>query len=383
MSTLFTKRWIEQLPPNDNDSPLREKEYSDTQVVGLKLLVNKAGRKFFYLRYLINRRKRGIKLGEFGVMSLIEARQKAIELKAQIQKGIDPQAEKQHLSTIPTFKAFVQDSYLPWAYANKISANSDASKISLHLLPVFGNVRLDHITPQALQRYIDGLKRTHTPATCNRHLSLLSRLLNMAVQFGTIPKNPAVGIRKAQENNERQRFLSGDEIARFLQALAQDDNRIAAAFLEFLLYTGVRRSEALHAQWEHVDMAKKVWFIPRAKNGKHRHVLLNAKALAMLECLPRVNAYVFPGKVAGKPLNNPQKCFTRTLQRAGIKDFRLHDLRHTYASIAINNGASLYEVQHLLGHSQVKTTTRYAHLADDTLRRVSEEVSSAIGKVTV
>jgi integrase len=149
------------------------------------------------------------------------------------------------------------------------------------------------------------------------------------------------------------------------------------------LYTGVRRSEALNAKWEHIDLAKKVWFIPRTKNGKHRHVILNPKALALLERLPRPNEYVFYGKSEGKPLNNPQKCFGRTLKRAGIVDFRIHDLRHTHASIAINNGASLYEVQHLLGHSQTKTTSRYAHLADETLRRVSDGVSLAIGKAVV
>ena len=382
-NVLFTKKWIEQLPPNALDSPSREKEYSDTQVVGLKLLVNKAGRKFFYLRYTLNRRKRGIKVGEFGVMSLIEARQHANELKAQIQRGIDPQEEKQQLSQIPTFKEFVVDSYLPWAFANKLSADSDESKIRIHLLPVFGNVRIDQLTTQSLQRYLDQLKLTYTPATCNRHLSLLSRLLKMAVQFGMLDKNPAVGIRKAQENNERHRFLSGDEIRQFIESLAKDENPVAAAFLEFLLYTGVRRSEALNAKWENVDLAKRVWFIPRSKNGKHRHVILNAKALALLEGLPRLNPYLFPGKLEGQPLNNPQKCFIRTLERAGIKDFRIHDLRHTHASIAINNGASLYEVQHLLGHSQTKTTSRYAHLADETLRRVSDGVSLAIGKAVV
>ena len=382
-NVLFTKKWIEQLPPNALDSPSREKEYSDTQVVGLKLLVNKAGRKFFYLRYTLNRRKRGIKVGEFGVMSLIEARQHANELKAQIQRGIDPQEEKQQLSQIPTFKEFVVDSYLPWAFANKLSADSDESKIRIHLLPVFGNVRIDQLTTQSLQRYLDQLKLTYTPATCNRHLSLLSRLLKMAVQFGMLDKNPAVGIRKAQENNERHRFLSGDEIRQFIESLAKDENPVAAAFLEFLLYTGVRRSEALNAKWENVDLAKRVWFIPRSKNGKHRHVILNAKALALLEGLPRLNPYLFPGKLEGQPLNNPQRCFIRTLERAGIKDFRIHDLRHTHASIAINNGASLYEVQHLLGHSQTKTTSRYAHLADETLRRVSDGVSLAIGKAVV
>jgi integrase len=109
-------------------------------------------------------------------------------------------------------------------------------------------------------------------------------------------------------------------------------------------------------------------------------VILNPLAVDLLERQGRVpgNPYLFPGKVAGQSLNNPQKCFNRALKQAGIGDFRIHDLRHTHASIAINNGASLYEVQNLLGHSQAKTTTRYAHLADETLRRVSDKVSKTI-----
>lgn len=381
---LFTKKWIEQLPPNARDALSREKEYSDTQVVGLKLLVNKSGRKFFYLRYNFHKRKRAIKIGEFGPISLIEARQLCNELKAQINRGIDPQQEKQQLAQIPTFSEFINGSYLPWANANKRSACADESKLRIHLLPLFGRQRLDQISTQALQRYIDQLKQNYTPATSNRHLSLLSRMFKLAVQWGLIDKNPAVGIGKQAENNERQRFLSDQEIADFLAALQLDENPVAAALLEFLLYTGVRKSEALNARWEHVDLVKKVWFIPRSKNGKHRHVILNAKAVELLQQQPRLpgNPYLFPGKVNGQPINNPQKCFNRTLRRAGISEFRIHDLRHTHASIAINQGASLYEVQHLLGHSQAKTTTRYAHLADETLRRVSDNISASIAKVT-
>lgn len=385
MSTrvLFTKKWIEMLPPNPKDAPSREKEYSDTQVVGLKLLVNKAGRKFFYLRYTIHKRKRGIKVGEFGPMSLIEARQRCNELKAQINRGIDPQQEKQQLAQIPTFDQFVSDSYLPWAYANKRSARADESKLRIHLLPLFGRRRLDQITTQELQRYIDQLKTQYTPATSNRHLSLVSRMFKLGVQWGFIEKNPAVGIGKQAENNERQRFLSHDEIARFLDALRSEENPVAAAFLEFLLYTGVRKSEALNARWEHVDLTKQIWFIPRSKNGKHRHVILNPKAVELLQKQPRLpnNPYLFPGKIEGQLLNNPQKAFNRTLLKADISQFRIHDLRHTHASIAINNGASLYEVQHLLGHSQAKTTARYAHLADETLRRVSDNISNTIAIV--
>jgi integrase len=377
---LFTKKWIEQLPPNPKDASAREKEYSDTQVVGLKLLVSKQGRKFFYLRYTINKRKRGIKVGEYGPMSLLEARQRCNELKALINKGIDPQEEKRFLSQIPTFGQFVSEHYLPYAMANKRSAGCDESKLRIHLLPLLQNRRLDQITTAELQRYFDQLKGKYKPATVNRHIALLSRMLKLAVTWGFIDKNPAIGIRKLQENNERHRYLSDQEIVRFLEALRAEQNPIAAAVLEFLLYTGVRKQEALDARWEHVDLQKKVWFIPRSKNGKLRHVILNPMAIQLLEKQPRLpgNPYVFPGKVSGQQLNNPQKAFNRVLKKTGITNFRIHDLRHSFASLAINNGASLYEVQHLLGHSQARTTTRYAHLGDETLRRVSDSIANKI-----
>jgi integrase len=377
---LFTKKWIEQLPAHTQQASSREKEYSDTQVVGLKLLVNKQGRKFFYLRYTINKRKRGIKVGEFGPMSLIEARNRCNELKAAINNGIDPQEEKQQLQKIPTFKDFTREHYLPHAYANKRSAKADESKLRLHLLPLLGHRRIDQISTQELQRYHDQLKASHCPATANRHLSLLHRMLKLAVQWGFLEKNPATGIRKHQENNEVHRYLSEQEIARFIAALETEENQVAVAAFKFLLYTGVRRQEALDARWEHVDLHKRVWFLPTSKSGKSRHVILNTMAVELLQRQPRLpdNPFIFPGKIEGMPLNNPQKAFKRVLKAAGIANFRIHDLRHTHASIAINNGASLYEVQHLLGHSQAVTTARYAHLADGTLRRVSDTVSQTI-----
>ncbi len=377
---VFTKKWIEQLPPNPQDAASREKEYSDTQAVGLKLLVSKQGRKFFYLRYTINKRKRGIKVGEYGPMSLLEARNRCNELKALINKGIDPQEEKHQLSQIPCFGEFVSQHYLPYATANKRSVGNDESKLRIHLLPLLQNRRLDQITTQELQRYHDQLKTKYCPATANRHLSLLHRMFKLAIHWGFLDKNPCTGIRKHQENNERHRYLSDQEIGKFIDALKTEENPVAAAAFELLLYTGVRRQEALDAKWEHVDLQKRVWLIPRSKSGKLRHVILNPMAVELLNRQAKIpgNPYIFPGKVKGQPLNNPQKAFARVLKKAGISNFRIHDLRHTHASIAINNGASLYEVQHLLGHSQSKTTSRYAHLADETLRKVSDTISDRI-----
>ncbi len=377
---LFTKKWIEQLPPHPKDAPSREQEYSDTQVVGLKLQVSKGGRKFFLLRYSFQGQKKSIRLGEFGPLTLLDARQRANSLKAQIAQGTDPQEVRRLDAQKLRFGEFALERYLPYAYANKRTAAADASKLRIHLLPKFQDHKLDQIRTADLQLYCDQLRIHYTPATVNRHLSLLSRMFKLAVTWGLIERNPALGIGKAQENNERHRYLSEEEIGRFLAALADDQNPVAAACLMFLLYTGVRKGEALAAKWEHVDLQKRVWYLPRTKNGKARHVILNAVAVALLQQQVRQpgNPYVFPGKLPGQPLNNPQKCFNRVLTQAGIADFRIHDLRHSFASLAINNGASLYEVQNLLGHQQAKTTTRYAHLADETLRKVSDTVSQTI-----
>lgn len=378
---LFTKKWIEQLPPHPKDSPSREQEYSDTQVVGLKLQVSKGGRKFFLLRYTFSKQKKSIRLGEYGPLSLQDARQRANELKAQIGRGIDPQEERRQHEAMLTFGQFATDHYLPYAYANKRTACTDESKLRIHLLPLLQNRKLNQITTAELQRYFDQLKGRYKPASCNRHLCLLARMFKLAVTWGFLDKNPAIGIRKAQENNERHRYLSDQEIVRLIEALRTDHNTVASALFEFLLYTGVRKGEAMAAKWEHVDLEKRIWFLPRTKNGRSRHVLLNDLAAELLQKLPRHpgNLYLFPSdRVQGQPLTNPQKCFNRALMKAGITDFRIHDLRHTHASILVNNGATLYEVQTILGHQQSKTTTRYAHLGDATLRRVSDKVSKTI-----
>ena len=121
-------------------------------------------------------------------------------------------------------------------------------------------------------------------------------------------------------------------------------------------------------------------YLPHTKSGKSRFVLLNDAALAVLRQRPRSESsvYVFQGKILGAPICNPYKGFQRAQKRAGLSGWRIHDLRHSFASLAINNGASLYEVQHLLGHQDSKTTTRYAHVASANLRKASAHVSAII-----
>lgn len=181
-----------------------------------------------------------------------------------------------------------------------------------------------------------------TPATANRHYSLLHRLFNLAIQWGYLEKNPCANINKFQENNQRQRFLSNEEIRALFMAADEDINIYAAAYIKFLLLTGVWRSEGLAAKWDDIQVVsgRRVWHIPHTKSGKSRYVILNPMAIDILEALPRVenNPYVFLGKIKGHPINNPTEAFKRIKSRAGIEEsFCLHDIRHTVASLIINN----------------------------------------------
>ncbi|MEH6544371.1 MAG: site-specific integrase, partial [Porticoccaceae bacterium] len=200
-------------------------------------------------------------------------------------------------------------------------------------------------------------------------------------------KNPVTGISKYKENNQRQRFLAPAEIRRLFEAADEDLNYYAANYIKFLLLTGARRSEGLSAQWQHIDLKAQhpSWYLPQTKAGKSRYVLLNPMAVALLHHLDRMpgNAFLFPGQREGKPLSNPIKAFKRIAKAAGIEvAFRLHDLRHTTASLIVNGGGSLYDVQATLGHSSSRMSQRYAHLSQDrrsqTATRVSEGVALAL-----
>lgn len=375
----FSKRVIDALPPQPATAKAREDEYSDTEVAGLKLLVNRHGRKFFYLRYRHAGRQRSMKLGNYGDLDVADARSLALQHRALLAKGIDPQDASQTEQGM-TFRRFVDDHYVPHARASKRSANSDESKFKTHLFAVFGHKPLNTITRQEIQRYHDELISKRAPATANRHLALLKRCFNLAILWGHLENNPAKGIRMHTENNQSQSFLSVEEAQRLWVALDADENQIAASAIKLMLLTGVRREEALQARKEDIDHSRKLWHLPKTKNGKQRYVMLSPIALSLLNQLPcnEQTPYLFPGRSPDKPLSNARKCFQRALSMAQLPHYRIHDLRHTFASLAINDGASLYEVQHLLGHASNKTTQRYAHLAAENLRHATNRVSNLL-----
>jgi integrase len=378
----FTNRSLDALPPCPITSASKATEYSDVEVPGLKALVSKSREIVFYHRYVFGGKKRAMRLGVYPGTTIPDARQRAQENRAKIDVNIDPQETRDRAKGMPTFREHAR-AYLKFVEQYKRSANADESKLRLYLIKHFGDDQLCDITTRDIQTYHMVISKKLSQSTANRHLALLSMMFNLAIQWDILDRSPCKSVKKFKEDNQKQRFLSADEIGRLYQAMEAEDNKVAVNALKLLLLTGCRREEILKLKWDDVSIESGTLFLPDSKTGS-RYVQLNAAARELLESIVRNKGpFVFPGRHdSKKPINNPRKCFTRVLNAAGIEHIRLHDLRHTHASILVNAGASLFVVQKALGHSNPITSQRYSHLSDKTLRDASETVSALINRAS-
>lgn len=179
-----------------------------------------------------------------------------------------------------------------------------------------------------------------------------------------------------------ERFLSPEETERLREAVEQSINKQLKYIVALLLMLGCRKRELLDAKWEDFDLERRSWRIPLAKSGKSRRVPLSLTAIAVLEKLPRLKGcpYVVPNPKTGKPFTGINESWQTAIRRAGIKECRIHDLRHTWASAALTAGTPLIVVSRALGHSSIHMSERYGHLADDTLLAAAEAASSTMSK---
>jgi integrase len=377
----FSKKLIDALPPCPAEAGSKEVEYSDQEISGLRLQVNRLGRKFFLFRYQIGSRKRSMKVGPYPDVSIDDARQKVIEWRALLIKGIDPQEQREaERQASMTFSVFYQEYLLPHIQATKRSAKSDVSRIANHILPAFGNREMASITPLELQRFHNEKRTSLSPATSNRIFEIIRRSYNLAIYWRLLPEsaNAARGIKLHRENNRRERYLSQEELQRLMPAFDAAPNQTMIDAFRLLLATGCRKNEILHLRHDQLRLDRREIYLPSPKGGKGRHVVLNDVALEILQRRQPIpgNPHVFPGKVAGQPINNPSKAWRAVLKVAGIdpQTTTLHTLRHSHASF-LTEVASLHEIAGILGHASSTTTQRYAHLSDQRLRQCSSHVA--------
>jgi integrase len=385
---------LNELPATAETSASKETEYSDSACTGLRLLVNRKGIKRFLFRYNYQGKKRSMMIGELGAFDVKDARLKAYELKRMIAEGLDPKAERDAKRAVVTFYEFGEEHYLPYAMANKLSYRNDISILNNYFYPLWRDSKLSAIRAQEIQRFMDSLSGKLKPASINRMISLIHRMLKLSCQWGHSSSNPAIHLKKLKENNQRNFFLNAEQTARLMKSCDEESNLSAANFVRLALLTGMRAGEILNAKWEDLTVNDGVasLYLPHTKAGLARTVPLNSSALEIIQNQApqqkQNNPHIFPGRFGSKPMSHPKKAFLRIKERAGDLDkLRIHDLRHSFASILINSSnegvsVSLYDVSKLLGHHSAQTTERYAHLASDRLRDVSSNVSAFVLKAS-
>lgn len=351
-------------------------EASDLDCPGLKILVTPTGTRVFWFRFVLAGTKGAIRLGTFPALTVSDARQLALAARAKVERGIDPRQADEHSDL--TFGEFAPI-YLAYSRQTKRSHRDDASKLKVWLLPAFAHLKLRDLRRRHIEAYLTDLRKTHSPASVNRHLTLLSAMGRRAVALEYVERNWCTGIERLKEDNRRQCALTAQQAGRLLLALEADRNKVAASAIALLLLTGVRLREGIHAKVEEVQLERRLWHLPRAKTGS-RYVLLNDAAIDLLARQPSLQqgGWLFPGRLPGKPLGDVRSTFARALLAAGLPPMRLHDLRHSFASLAVSAGRSLYDVQALLGHASPSMTTRYAHHDGSSLLAASQTVADVV-----
>lgn len=364
-------------------------EAVDDQRTGLYVKVSNTS-SVYYLRYKnLNGKTCHQKIARTDEISLAEARSRVKQLKADIAAGNDPREAAQAKKALPTFGEFFNESYLPHVKSRKRSWNKDESMFRVRLNDAFGSKKLNQITRREVVSFhtrlleVDGL----SPASCDHHLKLMRRMLNLAVEWEIIEKNPLSRIHLYKEDNKVENYLNEEQLRRLLQVLHNDKNRMTCMVMLFLLSTGARLNEALSAKWSQVDTENRVWVIPatNSKSKRIRSVPLNKSALDALDRTGTEGKFehVFINHRTGNPLRSVHTGWKALREEAGLPHLRIHDLRHSFASMLVNNGRTLYEVQQILGHSVPIVTQRYAHLSSKTLQSASDAASNCIAEALV
>src|SRR6516225_5107657 len=405
----ITKRLVDRLKPSEADSFVW-----DDSLFGFGVRVQCTGVKSYVVKYRAGSGRgaptRRVTLGKVGTLTPDEARALARKTLGAVAHGRDPaalRAAERRASTLRELAEIFLAEHVE-AKRKPTTAAHYRSLLEKVVLPELGSRKAEQVTPSDLAKLHS--KMRNRPYQANRMLEVVGSLYSFAGKRKILPLgfNPARGIEHYPEKR-RERFLTADELARLGDAVREAetvglpyeidgtkptakhapkeaDRRTkigahAAAAIRLLVFTGARLREILHLKWEHVDFERGLLLLPDSKTGK-KAIVLNAPSLAILVNLPRIGAYVIAGQAIGtdgdKPRSDLNRPWRAIVKRAGLTKLRIHDLRHTHASVGAGLGLGLPIIGKLLGHTQPSTTARYAHLDADPLRRASEHIGNRL-----
>ena len=375
-ATKLTKRVIDKANSANKDTIIW-----DNELKGFGCKITSAGNKSYFLYYRTrDGRQRRPKIGDHGVITCEQARETAKQWLGEVSKGNDPSSERTTLRNNPTITELF-DRYMQEYAPHKKSSSQERDKRlgEMYIVPGLGHFKISSISREDIMILYKKMQKINA----NRMLSLLSKMLNLAEMWGyrVSGSNPCRHIKKYPEN-KRERFLSRDEIMRLQEVLSEEEDKKVEMpsvlyAIHLLLLTGCRLGEILSLRWQEVDFEKRCIFLSDSKTGK-RTVYLSSQAIELFKKIPREqdNSYVIIGRKNRSHLINLQKPWQRIRDKANLSDVRIHDLRHTFASVGAANGLSLPLIGALLGHKQSQTTARYAHLVGQPLLEACEKIGT-------
>ena len=392
----LTKQVVDKAQPRDVEYFIWDDKFE-----GFGLRVFPTGVKTYVLQYRVNGRTRRIAIGKHGTWTPDQALKQARAMRGQVNEGGDPSAERKALSRDLTVDALC-DHYLDRGCEGKkpSTIQTDKSRIGAHIKPLLGHLRVRSVTPADIELFAGHVakgkasRRIRTKprglsvvrggdGAASRTMGLLGAIFTFAMKEKLRRDNPVWEVARPKDR-KRERFLTDDEMVRMVRVLNAAGehglNPHVPPIVKLLLFTGCRKGEVVGLRWEEVDLDGRYLHLTDTKTGE-RKIPLNDPAIDVLTHLPHIKGcpFVFPSATAKGPFTGMQDGWEKVRQEAGFPDVRLHDLRHTFATALASNGSSLHMIGQLLGHRDLRTTQRYAHLVNS----AQQEASATAAKLLV
>ncbi len=371
----LTNTYISNLPV-----ALERYHHYDQRVSGLGIMVFPTGVKTYFLYMKHEGKPQRFKIGRFPDISVENARTLALKLKCDITNGIDPKAKKKAAERDITFAALFDHYIEKHAKHHKKKWKEDKAVNRLYI-GVLSNKKIAAISQTDINSLHKRVGQEIGTRTANIVLNLIRGIYNKAIEWDLFTgKNPALGVTRFREVS-RDRFLQPDELPKLFASLEQEHNHTVRDFVFICLFTGVRRGNVLAMRWEEINFTAASWHIKETKNGTSQVVALTTMAIEVLEKRRKLtnSEWVFPSETSKSGhLEEPKKVWKRILERAGIANFRIHDLRRSIGSYMAATGANSFIIGKALNHKSVAATAIYARLNIDPVRQSLETATQAM-----